>query len=152
MLKDQILAATVAGMIATPFKTGINLILWKSGVVEYFYLHIAASALLLPQDVETPLGLVTGFIIDIITGGSMGILIILTLKYFGTDYWWYKGLVIGNLIWLWGLGIFINWGAARIIPTDPLFRITSLIEHQIFGLVATYLIVRWYPKEKTGIR
>jgi hypothetical protein len=151
LLKDRILAATIAGMIATMVKTVPNYFLWKFGVVKYFYLHIAASAMVLNRDIDSFTGLAVGFIVDIIMGGTLGIIIIMLLKYFGTDYWWYKGMVAGNIIWLWGLGVLINLGSARLAPVDPLFRLTSLIEHQIFGLVATYLIVRWYPKEKTGI-
>jgi len=148
LLKDRILAGTVAGMIATLIKSIPNIILWKLGIVKYFYLHIAASAMLGPEDVQAPLGLVVGFIVDIITGGSLGILVILVLKYFGSDYWWYKGILVGNLIWLWGLGVMINFGAARLVPLEPLFRLTSLLEHQLFGLIAAYLIIKWYPAEK----
>ncbi len=148
MLKDRILAGSVAGMIATLVKAVPNFILWKLGIVKYLYFQVAASALVTPQDVNTTLGLVVGFITDIITGGSLGLLIVFLFRYTGRDYWWYKGLIVGNLIWLWGLGELINFGAARIIPLQPAFRLASLVDHQIFGLTATYLIVKWYPRNE----
>ncbi|MFA5820401.1 MAG: hypothetical protein WC854_14140 [Bacteroidales bacterium] len=145
MLKDRILAGTIAGMIAALAKDVPNLILWKLGIVKYSYFTIAASSLLRPQDTTSILGWVLGIIVDIITGGTLGIVIIFLFKLTGRDYWWYKGLIAGNLIWLLGLGILINIGFARIIPIDPIFRITSLFEHQVFGLTAAYLIFTWYP-------
>lgn len=146
MLRDRILAGTIAGMLATLVKDIPNYILWKMGIVDYLYFHLAASALIRPEDVDTLWGLVLGLVVDIITGGTIGLLIIFLFKATGRDYWWYKGLIAGNLIWLWGLGITINLGFARIVPIDPVFRLTSLIEHQIFGLLAAYLITRWYPE------
>lgn len=99
-----------------------------------------------PEDVNTVWGMILGVTVDIITGGTLGLLIIYLFKFTGRDYWWYKGLIIGNAIWLWGLGVTINFGASRIVPLDPIFRLTSLVEHQIFGLVGAYLIVKWYPE------
>ncbi len=145
MLKDRILAGTIAGMIATFIKTTPNIILWKMGIVDHLYFHIASSALIRPEDVDTIWGLMIGIIVDIITGGTLGLLIIYLFKLTGRDYWWYKGLIVGNLIWLWGMGVTINFGAARIVPLDPIYRLTSLVEHQIFGLSAAYLIIKWYP-------
>ncbi|KJS87823.1 MAG: hypothetical protein JM58_02970 [Peptococcaceae bacterium BICA1-8] len=150
MLRDRILAGTIAGMIATIFKTIPNIILWKMGIVQHSYLHLAAAALISPQDVNTPLGLIIGVAVDIITGGTLGLLIIYLFKITGRDYWWYKGLIIGNAIWLWGLGVTINFGASKMVPLDPVFRLTSLAEHQIFGLVVAYLIIKWYPESKNG--
>lgn len=146
MFKDRILAGTIAGMIATLFKDIPNIILWKMGVVKHLYLYIASSVLIRPQDVTTVWGLVLGVAVDIITGGTLGILIIYLIKFTGRDYWWYKGLILGNVVWLWGLGVVINFGASRMVPLDPIFRLTSLIEHQIFGLVGVYLVLKWYPE------
>lgn len=147
MLKDRILAGTIAGMAATLVKDAPNLILFKLNIVKYTYFQLAASSLLLPQDVNCTSGLIVGIAVDLITGGSIGIITIMVFKFFGRDYWWYKGLMVGNLVWLWGLGELINFGAARIIPFQPLFRIISLLEHQAFGLAAAYLIIKLYPAE-----
>lgn len=149
MLKDRILAGTMAGMIAAIIKSVPNIILWKLGIVKHLYFHLASSALVRPEDVDTVLGLILGVVVDVITGGTLGVLIIFLFKATGRDYWWYKGLVMGNAIWLWGLGIGINQGFARIVPFDAVFRLTSLVEHQIFGLIAAYLIIKWYPKTST---
>lgn len=151
MLKDRILAGTIAGMIATLIKDIPNLILWKLGVVEYTYFHLGSAALVSPQNAGTSIGLVIGIVVDIITGGTLGLLVIYLFNFTGRDYWWYKGLVIGNVIWLFGLGLAINFGVSRIVPNEPIFRLISLVEHQIFGLVGAYLIIRWYPETKKGL-
>lgn len=146
MLKDRVLAGTMAGMIAALIKDVPNYLLWKFGIVKSLYFHLASSALISPKLVDTPIGLALGITVDIITGGTLGLLLIFLFKFTGRDFWWYKGLIIGNAIWLWGLGIVINMGATRIVPLDPIFRLTSLVEHQIFGLVGALLIVKWYPE------
>ncbi len=151
MLKDRILAGTMAGMTASFLKTIPNIILWRMGVVEHMYLFIASSALISPEDVTKVWGLILGVVVDIITGGTLGLLIIYLLTFTGRDYWWYKGLIVGNIVWLFGLGLAINFGAARIVPVDPIFRLTSLIEHQIFGLVGAYLIIKWYPEPSSQL-
>ena len=146
MLKDRILAGSIAGMIATLIKSIPNLILWKLGIVKYLYFHLAASALIKPTSVHTTLGLIVGVVTDVITGGSLGIITVFLFKFTGHDYWWYKGLLVGNMVWLWGMGILINLGAARIVPVEPLFRLTSLLDHQLFGLIMAYLIIKLYPE------
>lgn len=148
MLKDRVLAGAVAGMVASAIKDIPNIILWKMDVVKHLYFYLAASALIDPKQVDTAMGLILGIVVDMITGGSLGIILVFLFKFTGQDYWWFKGLATGSLIWLWGLGISINLGAARMIPLDPLFRITALIEHQIFGFVSAYLVVRWYPENQ----
>jgi len=146
MLKDRILAGTIAGMIASLVKNIPNLLLWKLGIINFNYIALASSALVSVKDSGTTLGWIIGIMVDIITGGTLGLLIIFLFQITGRDYWWYKGLIIGNVIWLFGLGIAVNFGAARIVPLDPVFRVTSLVEHQIFGLVGAYLIIKWYPE------
>jgi len=151
LLKDRILAGTIAGMIASIIKTISNLILWKMGVIKHLYLFIASAALIRPEDATTVLGVILGVVVDIITGGTLGLLLVYLFKLTGRDYWWYKGLIMGNVIWLFGLGLAINFGASRIVPVDPVFRLTSLVEHQIFGLVGAYLIIKWYPETNTQL-
>ncbi|MDK2824083.1 MAG: hypothetical protein PWQ67_1924 [Clostridia bacterium] len=148
LLKDSIISGTVAGIIATVIKAIPNFILWKFGVVKYLYLHIAASAIIFPQEISTPLGITLGIIADLLTGGTFGLLIIITFKLTNNDAWWYKGLIIGSIIWLFALGIAINLGAARIVPVQSIFRITSWIDHLIYGVTASYLITKWSPIKK----
>lgn len=113
MLKDRILAGTMAGMTASFLKTIPNIILWRMGVVEHMYLFIASSALISPEDVTKVWGLILGVVVDIITGGTLGLLMIYLLTFTGRDYWWYKGLIVGNIVWLFGLGLAINFGNLR---------------------------------------
>ncbi len=147
MLKDRILAGSIAGMIATLVMAVPNFVLWKFGIIKYLYFHVAASALTLPHNISTPLGITVGIIADVITGGTIGIIAILLLKFFGRDYWWYKGLIVGSLIWLWGFGVMTGLCGVKITSVQPLFQLTSLVDHLIFGFILTYLIVKWYPAE-----
>lgn len=143
MIKDKIVIGSMAGMIGTLFKDLPNFILYKLGVAPYLYANIAASAHLVPADLYSPLGYIIGFLADIITGGAIGVVTILFLDRFGMDYWWYKGLIIGNTVWLFGLGVTLNLGAVHLIPTDPVFGFTSLFDHIIYGLVTVYILFKW---------
>ncbi|HEX7713010.1 MAG TPA: hypothetical protein VF531_03230 [Bacillota bacterium] len=143
MVKDKVVISSIAGIIASLFKDLPNFILYKLGVVHYLYAHLAASAHLLPDGVYFPLGWIIGFLGDTVTGGAIGVVTILFLDCFGTDYWWYKGLTIGLTIWLFGLGVILNLGTVHLVPFDPVFRLTSIFDHIIFGEVTVYIIYRW---------
>ncbi|MGE5558835.1 MAG: hypothetical protein ACM3WV_09510 [Bacillota bacterium] len=139
---DSVLAGTAAGMIAAFVKSVPNFILFKLHVVGASYWQLAASVFLMPRDSLSMIGIILGITADIIVGGGLGLFLLLSLRHFGRDLWWYKGICAGNLIWLFGAGVGVNaW--ARIIPIDPAFRFFSLLEHQVFGLTTAYLIWRW---------
>ncbi len=147
-IKDRVLIGSTAGMIAAVFKDASNLIFYSLKIVNTLYFQLAASAHLLPAGVNTVLGYIIGILSDIITGGTIGVLGIFFLSYFGTDYWWYKGCIIGNLVWLFGLGVILNLGTIHLNSYDPVFRMVAFIDHQIFGLVYVYLVYRWSQKTK----
>lgn len=144
--KDGILISTVAGMIAALAKDVPNYILVRLGVIKLSYWLLAASTFVERHRANEFLSLSVGAIADIILGGSLGLSILVIFCLFGRDLWWYKGLVAGNIIWLLGAGLAVN-NFARIVPVDPVFRLTSLLDHQLFGLVAAYLIWRWSKTE-----
>ncbi|MCL6589391.1 MAG: hypothetical protein K6U80_05485 [Firmicutes bacterium] len=146
MIKDKILIGSMAGMIATLAKDLPNLFFYKLGLVNYLYSHLAASAHLAGKDIYTPVGYILGILADIITGGAIGVVAILFLARFGTDLWWYKGIIIGNIIWLFGLGVILNLGTIHLQSLEPSFRFSAWLDHQAFGLVCVYLIRWWYKK------
>ncbi|MGE5604186.1 MAG: hypothetical protein ACM3YE_00660 [Bacteroidota bacterium] len=143
MIKDRILVGSLAGMIGSLFKDMPNFFFYKLGLVKYLYAHLAASAHLDEAGIYTPLGLIIGFLADTITGGAIGVATILFLDKYGTRYWWYKGCIIANTIWLFGLGVVLNLNAVTFAPRDPAFRFTSFFDHILFGLVTVYLIYKW---------
>jgi hypothetical protein len=147
-LKDRLVIGSIAGMIAAICKDISNLIFYLLKLANVLYIQLAASAHLLPANINTPLGYFIGIFSDLITGGSIGILCIILLSYFGTDCWWYKGFIIGNLVWLFGLGVILNLGTIHFNSFDPAFRFLALIDHQIFGLIYAYTIYLWSLKTK----
>lgn len=133
----------MAGMIATVFKDASNLSFYGLQVIDQLYFQLAASAHLLPEDVNSVPGYIIGILSDIITGGAIGVLGIVFFSLYGTDLWWFKGCIIGNLVWLFGLGVILNLGTVHLNFHDPVFRLTAYVDHLIFGLVYAYLIYRW---------
>ena len=149
MIKDKVVISSIAGIIGTLCKDLPNFILYKLGVVHYLYAQLAASAHLTPENINSPLGYIIGFLGDITTGGAIGVVIILFLELFQMDYWWYKGLILGITVWLFGLGVILNLGTVHLIPVDPLFRFTSLFDHLIFGVVTVYIICKWQKAKES---
>jgi hypothetical protein len=149
LVKDKIVISSVAGMIASIFKNLPNFILYKLGIVHYIYVHLAASAHLEPDGIYIPLGYIIGSLADITTGGAIGVVTLLFLDRFGMNYWWYKGLIIGITVWLFGLGVILNLGTVHLVPCDPVFRFTSLFDHLVFGEVLVYIIYQWQKTNKT---
>lgn len=147
-IKDRVFVGSIAGMIAAACKNISNLLFYGLNIVDVLYIQLAASAHLLPADIHTPLGYVIGILSDIITGSCIGVLGIIFLSYFGTDYWWYKGCIIGNLVWLFGLGVILNLGTVHYNSFNPVFRIFALVDHQIYGLLYVYIVYRWSLKTK----
>lgn len=143
MIKDRILVGSLAGMIGSLFKDMANLFFYKLGFINCLYIHLAAAAHLDEAAIFTPLGLIIGFLADTITGGAIGVAIVLFLDRYGFDYWWYKGCIIANIIWLFGLGVVLNLNVVTFVPRDPVFRFTSLFDHILFGLITVYLIYKW---------
>lgn len=143
MIKDRILVGSLAGMIGSLFKNMPNFFFYKLGFVKFLYVHLAAAAHLDEAAIFTPLGLIIGFLTDTITGGAIGVAIILFLDRYGFDYWWYKGCIIANIIWLFGLGVVLNLKVVTFIPRDPVFRFASLFDHILFSLITVYLIYKW---------
>jgi hypothetical protein len=139
---DGVLLATVAGMLASLAKDVPNFILYRLGVHHVLYWRIAATTFVQPGDAGSVAGQIIGCAADIILGGTIGLIILQAFRIYGPDLWWYKGLVAGNAIWLFGSGFALNI-FLRHIPSDPIFRLTSLLDHQLYGLVAAYLIWRW---------
>lgn len=140
--KDPILIGTVAGMLAALIKDIPNYIFFRFGVIHVTYWTLAASAFIRASDLDRPTALIIGAFTDIIMGGILGVLIWAVFKLFGRDLWGYKGLVVGNTVWLFGAGLAVNV-FARLAPVEPAFRLTSLLDHQLFGLAAAFLIWRW---------
>lgn len=130
-------------MAAALLKDIPNYLFCRLGVIDLSYWRLAASTFVLPRDAGRPLSLALGGMADIILGGVLGVIVLLIFIWFGSDAWWYKGLIAGNTIWLFGAGLAVN-AFARLVPLDPMFRLISLLDHQIFGLSAAYLISRWY--------
>lgn len=129
-------------MIATIAKDLPNFILFRLGMVKITYWQMAASTFLPVHDTSTSAGLIIGAAADIILGGGLGMIIVLIFQKFGFDLWWYKGICAGNIIWLFASGIGVNL-FTRLVPLDPFFRVSSLVEHQIYGLVAAFFIQHW---------
>ena len=139
---DGVLVGTIAGMIATLVKDLLNLVLFLFGVVELTYWQLAASTFLRPGLCSSPGGLLVGAMADIILGGVLGMIIVLIFKFFGRDLWWYKGLVAGNAIWLFGAGLAVNV-FTRLAPLDIPFRVASLFDHQLYGITAAFFVWYW---------
>ena len=143
MIKDRVVVATIAGMIASVIKDIPNFIYYKMGLVKVLYANLAASAHLIPSDLNTTIGYTIGFLGDTITGGAMGLIAIEFLRRYGNDYWWYKGLIIGNTLWLFGLGVIPNLGAINLLAYEPWFRLTSFFDHLLYGIIVVYIITIW---------
>lgn len=149
MVKDRIFIGSMAGTIGTLFKDIPNFIFYKLGIVQCTYANLAASAHLDPGQIHTPIGYIIGITGDMVTGGVLGILLILFLDWSGPDFWWFKGLIIGNGLWLFALGVILNLGTVHFVPADPVFRLMSILDHWLYGLATVYIIHQW-TKVKGG--
>lgn len=143
---DGVLLATIAGMTGALAKDMPDFALRFLKVLRSNYWELAAAVLLPPEQAGTPGGLFIGAAVDLILGGALGILILAVFHIFGRDLWWYKGLVCGNIIWLLGPGLILS-AMSVLKPFSVAFRLSSLLDHELFGLTTTYIIWRWSKPE-----
>jgi len=111
---------------------------------KYMGYQISAGVYLHPQLTNDPLGVALGVIVWFFQAAMLGIILVYVLKITGRDFWWLKGLIVSNgIMFVWIYGFLLTLGARRIVPFDMRTNWTVLTSNIVFGLLTSYLIIRW---------
>ncbi|GAB6136991.1 hypothetical protein [Halanaerobaculum tunisiense] len=146
-INDSIALGVYSGIVASIIQMILNVILKELGLVAYYLPQISGSVFLLEKFTDDPLGFALGPVVWLLTGGSLGIIIVYLFKITGTDHWWLKGILVSNVLMYIGIyGILFNLGGAEIVPYDITTNLHVFIQDLLFGLTTAYLIIRWGNK------
>jgi len=141
-VKDKVALGTIAGILSNVIVTIIDIVFYKLDVIKFLHFHIAASVYFPISEVHTLPALIVGAIADFTLAAYLGVIIVYTLFYTGTDYSYVKGLGIVFAFWLFIYGIIERLNIARIDPTDPGTNLVHLAIHIILGLLTSWIIVK----------
>lgn len=140
--RDGVVVGTMAGMLAALAKDAVNLALSRldHGIMPYW--QMAARTFVRADEAMTLGGWAAGALIDLILGGGLGLIVLLILRHFGRDYWWYKALVAGKAVWLLGYVFGVHF-LTPLGNRTPIGFMAAFLDHQVFGFVVVYLNCRW---------
>jgi hypothetical protein len=141
-IKDKITLGVIAGILANTIVSIIDIVFYKLNVNKFIHFHIAASTYFNVSDVYTVPALIVGAISDFTVVAFLGVIIVYTLFYTGTDFYYVKGLLVVLVYWLMIYGIFLRLEIARIDPTDPGTNLVHLALHIMLGLLTSWIITK----------
>lgn len=152
---DKPLLGSIAGLIAGTVTGAISFLLYSMGLCKLCLVAIGGglfSRNMLTKSVPpawTVLGFVDHFIMSII----LGVVLAYILHFTGTDYALLKGLGFGATVWY--INIAIVAPLAGYIPKSPQPADLAILlgYHLLFGLLASWVIVKlgnkYRPERKT---
>ncbi|MCK8818062.1 hypothetical protein MWH28_11905 [Natroniella sulfidigena] len=142
-IDDTIVLGGLAGIVGTIPSLLFNFIAVQLGFMEYYTFEIASSIYMLEEFTRSPLSVVLGFSLWMITSAILGVLIIYLFRVTGRDYWWFKGpVLIVGIMYIGIYGFFYDVGA-WIVPNDATSNMILFLDNLLFSVVASYFIVRW---------
>lgn len=142
-MNDTAVTAASSGIVG-----GIahNIVTWPFyllGITTKTYIHMNAALFLgkpRPEGVE----LLVGVLVDLGLVSILGLILTLIFIFTGKDYWLFKGLGYGILVWLIVQGL-VNpmIMPAGVIPTDMNTVLVFLLGHLVGATSASYFIVHY---------
>lgn len=144
-IMDLILRCFIAGLGAGIAYTIINGVFFVAGVLPSTLTHYSAKLVMPPGTPITTLALTMGGIADIAASFTGAILIELIFRWTGKDLFWFKGLIVGGVLWLVHVS-FIPAIVPRVFETlPPSMVVASFILSVLWGLIVG-VILRYLPE------
>jgi hypothetical protein len=133
--EDHFLLWVISGVIGV-----LSRDIWSTfakwiGMAKFYVWNIGADVFIEPNQVQTFLGTIVGFLTDFVTGSFLGVIFGLFIQWKGSKYYLIKGTGLGLIAWLFLFGILFHTlpQTQTIAPKDVLSTISAFIGHSIFG-------------------
>jgi hypothetical protein len=146
-MKDKFLYGALFGIIADIPKEIVDFAIYLSGSKFYCWM-IPAGITLSPKWNNTFWGLFIGGLNDLIIAGVLGVGLTYFLMLMEERYLFFKGICYSIGIWLFLCMMIITRLSYWERVNDPGFYFQSFTVHQIWGLVATWLVVKYLFKQE----
>jgi hypothetical protein len=144
--KDLIVLSGTAGVVATAAKTVFSGIPYLMGITKTFGVLIAGKIVFHVRDVPMDAAhLLLALFTHLTFGGFLAVGLGLLYRFFGTAFNLLKGAFYGLIVWI----IFRSYLVDLAVPGGPQPRdaVTSAVafaSHILYGVIAGYLIVKYY--------
>lgn len=141
-MRDTITTGTVSGIIGAIMLNTFVYLLRLFGVKTSTPWDVAADVFLTPTQIPTMSGLFIGLVATMALGVGSAILITLILKAGGPENAWLKGMLAANAVGFGTMALMPPLGIAGHVQNEPITNIVALAGLSLFGIVASYLIVK----------
>ncbi len=145
-VRDTIVAGALAGWMGNVVKEALTWTFYLMGWTRYTFVHIAAGFYYSAENLNAPLSLVTGAITDWTIATTFGVMLLLILRYTGTDYAVFKGIAFGSLFYVLAFGIGMALDITRATLVTPLPDFLLLMAHLVIGGVAGWALEKYFKQ------
>jgi len=141
-IKDTAVLGAVGGFLGTVAMVLSNTLIFKAGITEIRYGHIAGSIFMSPIRTRQRKNFILGQIFHFITGSGAGLVMVQIFKKFGTDLALLKGSMLGMFTWevLYNVGQRLGIYTAKPHLTKTGY--SALWNNFLYGTVTAYS-VKW---------
>lgn len=148
LLTDKFMAGIILGFVANIPKIILDVILYRINFSDFFCWHVTGGVLLSQKWLNQTQGLLIGAAMDFFFAGLTGVILIYFLYYFGEDrYLFIKGVLFNIGIWVFLCIITIDQRISMYAKlVDPGHAYHSFLVHGLWGVVASFLIVKYARK------
>jgi hypothetical protein len=147
-MKDKFLFSALFGMPANIPKEIIDFTIYLLGSKFYCWM-IPAGITLSPKWNGTVWGIIVGGINDFIIAGVLGVGLYYFLSIMEKKYLFLKGIAYSLGIWLFFCMMVVTRVSYWERMKDPGFYFQNFAVHQIWGVVATWLVVKYLFKDES---
>jgi hypothetical protein len=143
---DLFIAGALFGVLANIPKMVLDIMMYWSGFSRFFCFHVTGGVLLAPRWFNTIHGIIVGGVIDYIFASFLGASLALFLYYIPGRYLFLKGIGFSVFIWLFLCIMVVEKASMWHLLTDPWHAYQTFIVHQLWGIVATWLLIKYNDK------
>jgi hypothetical protein len=147
-MKDKFIWGAIYGILADIPKEIVDFALYFSGFSKFYCWMIPGGIVLRPKYIYSVHGIILGGLNDFIVAGALGVGLTYFLTLMEKRYLFLKGMSYSLGIWLFFCMMIVARVSNWLRFYDPPFAYQTFLVHQIWGLVATWLIVKNLVKEK----
>lgn len=145
-IKDELFLGFIAGIAGNLITNIFNNILYLLKITNYTRWHLAASLFFPKTPGKTLSTLIIGITTDYTVAIFMGILLTYILMNTGFDFSLIKGISLGLLFWLIGIGIVVSNFLSISKPIDASTQVILLMDHIVLGALIAWFIGRYSAK------
>jgi hypothetical protein len=143
MKHDVIIFGGLAGVVGNIFKEVISWGFYFSGLINYTYDHFCAGLVVNPAGyVKMLFAVFIGTMIDFTVAAVFGVIMYFVMRKTGTQYWLFKGLGFGMVIFLICFAVLRPTFSIKIEST-PLQALMYMIPNLVYGVITCWFLKKY---------